>query len=116
MIGAIMGHARVCWSRDTLKNPQRQPMSDIINRPAQRRFELHVDGHVATEHYRRDGKVITLEHTEVPPELGGKGVGSRLVKGVLDQLRNEDVKVIPACDFVRSWIDKHPANADLVQS
>ena len=91
-------------------------MSDIIDNPAQHRFELHVEGHVATEHYRRDGKVITLEHTEVPPELGGKGVGSKLVKGVLDHLRSDGTKVIPACEFVRGWIDKHPAYADLVQS
>jgi len=61
-------------------------------------------------------KFITLEHTEVPPELGGKGIGSRLVEGVLDQVRNDGMKVIPACDFVRGWIDKHPAYADLVQS
>ena len=91
-------------------------MSDVIDNPAQHRFELHVDGHVATEQYRRDGKVITLEHTDVPAELGGKGVGSRLVKGVLDQIRSEGMKVVPACDFVRGWIDKHPAYADLVQS
>jgi predicted GNAT family acetyltransferase len=91
-------------------------MSDIIDNPAQRRFELHVEGHVATEHYRRDDKVITLEHTEVPPELSGKGVGSKLVKGVLDHLRSGGMKVIPACEFVKGWIDKHPAYADLVQS
>jgi predicted GNAT family acetyltransferase len=91
-------------------------VSEIIDKPAQHRFELQVEGHVAAEYYRRDGKVITPKHTEVPPELGGKGVGSQLVKGVLDQLRSDGVKVIPACDFVRSWIDKHPAYADLVQS
>ena len=91
-------------------------MSNIIDNQAQHRFELHVDGHVATERYRRDGKVITLEHTEVPPELGGKGGGSKLVKGVLDHLRSGGMKVIPACEFVKGWIDKHPAYADLVQS
>ncbi|MGY2904337.1 uncharacterized protein ACVWVY_003358 [Bradyrhizobium sp. URHC0002] len=99
-----------------LNSRQKQPMSDIIDNPAQHRFELHLDGHIAAEYYRRDGKVITLEHTEVPSELGGRGIGSRLAKGVLDQLRSEEMKVIPACDFVRSWIDKHPAYADLVQS
>jgi len=35
-------------------------MSDIIDNPAEHRFELHAEDHVATERYRRDGKVITL--------------------------------------------------------
>ena len=51
-------------------------MSDIIDNLTQHRFELHLDGHIAAEYYRRDGKVITLEHTEVPSELGGGSVRS----------------------------------------
>ncbi len=91
-------------------------MSDIIDNKAQHRFELDVDGHLATEHYRRDGKLIVLEHTEVPPELSGKGVGSRLVKGVLDQVRAEGLKAVAECDFVKSWIGKHPQYADLLKT
>ena len=48
-------------------------MSDVIDNPAQHRFELHVDGHVATERYRRDGKVITLEHTDVRRSWAARG-------------------------------------------
>ena len=91
-------------------------MSDIIDNRAQHRFEWDVDGHLATEHYKREAGVIALQHTEVPPELGGRGIGSKLVKGVLDQVRREGLKVIPQCDFVKSWIDKHPDYADLVQA
>jgi predicted GNAT family acetyltransferase len=89
-------------------------MSDIIDNKAQHRFELEVEGHLATEHYRREGKVIVLVHTEVPPELSGKGVGSRLVKGVLDVVRAEGLKVVAECDFVKGWIGKHPDYADLL--
>jgi uncharacterized protein len=69
-------------------------MSDVINNRPHHRFELEVDGHVATEHYRLEGNVITFEQTEVPPELGGKGVGSKLVQGALDQVRAEGLKVV----------------------
>jgi predicted GNAT family acetyltransferase len=62
-------------------------MGDVINNRAHHRYELEVDGHLATEHYKLDGNVITFEHTDVPKELGGKGVGSRLVQGALDQAR-----------------------------
>lgn len=90
-------------------------MSAVIDDKAHHRFELEVDGHVATEHYKLDGNVITFEHTEVPTELGGKGVGSKLVQGALDQVRGAGLRLIPQCPFVKAWIDKHPDYADLVK-
>jgi len=51
----------------------------------------------------------------VPAELGGKGVGSRLVKGALDQVRAEGLQVVAQCPFVNAWIGKNPAYADLVK-
>lgn len=83
------------------------------NREAQR-FELDAEGHVAFSEYKRTGDVVEVRHTEVPPELGGKGVGSRLVRGLLDLVRTEGAKVRPRCPFVRGYIDKHPEYADLV--
>ena len=74
-------------------------MSAIIDNKADHRFELEVEGHLATEHYKRDGNVITFEHTDVPKELGGKGVGSKLVQGALDQVRAAGLKVVPQCPF-----------------
>jgi uncharacterized protein len=90
-------------------------MSDVINNKAHYRFELEMDGHLATEHYNLHGNVITFEHTEVPKELGGKGVGSKLVQGALDQVRAAGLMLIPECPFVKAWIDKHPDYADLVK-
>ena len=51
----------------------------------------------------------------MPPELGGKGIGSQLVKGALDQVRADGLKVIAQCPFVKGYIDKHPEYADLVK-
>ena len=90
-------------------------MSDVINNKAHHRYELEVEGHLATEHYKLNGNVITFEHTEVPKELGGKGVGSRLVQGALEQVRASGLKLIPECPFVKAWIEKHPDYADLVK-
>ena len=72
-------------------------MSDVIDNKAHHRFELEVEGHLAAEHYRLDGNVITFEHTEVPKELGGKGVGSKLVQGALDLVRAAGLRLIPQC-------------------
>ena len=91
-------------------------MADVTNNPSQHRFELVVDGHLAAAYYRRDGNVITFDHTEVPPELGGRGVGSKLVQGALDQVRASGWKVIAECPFVKGWIGKHPAYQDLLKA
>jgi len=66
----------------------------VNNNTPKHRFELEVEGHLAAAYYERSGNVITFEHTEVPAELGGKGVGSRLVKGALDQVRAEGLQAI----------------------
>ncbi len=82
-------------------------MSDVVNNKADHRYELTVDGHLAATYYTLLGDVITFVHTEVPKELGGKGIGSKLVKGALDQVRSQGLKVIAQCPFVKAYIDKH---------
>ena len=92
-------------------------MNDVVsNNKPQHRFELAVDGHIAAAHYELDGGVITFVHTEVPAELGGKGIGSKLIQGALDQVRADGLKVIAQCPFVKGWIGKHPDYADLLQA
>lgn len=86
----------------------------VQNNTAQHRFELNVEGHRAAAYYTQSGNVITFVHTEVPAELSGKGVGSRLVKDALDQVRAQGLKVVAQCPFVKAWIGKHAAYADLL--
>ena len=91
-------------------------MNDTVsNNPAQQRYELTVDGHVAASYYEIADGVITFAHTEVPTELAGKGIGSKLVKGALDQVRAAGLKVIAQCPFVKAYIEKHPEYADLLK-
>ena len=91
-------------------------MTDIVNNKPHHRYELAIDGHIAATYYKIDAGVITFIHTEVPPELSGKGIGSKLIQGALDQLRAEGLKVIAQCPFVKAYIDKHPDYADLLQA
>ena len=90
-------------------------MSDIVNNPTQHRYELVVDGHLAAAYYKLNGKVITFVHTEVPPELGGRGIGSKLAQGAMDQARESGLKVIAECPFVKAWIVKHAEYKDLLK-
>jgi len=90
-------------------------MSDIVNNKAQHRYELAVDGHIAATYYEVEGNIITFIHTEVPPELGGKGIGSKLIRGALDQVRADGLKVIPQCPFVKAFIEKNADYQDLLK-
>ena len=90
-------------------------MTSSITR-AHHRFELVVDSHLAAAYYKLEGDVITFIHTEVPPELGGRGVGSKLVQGALDQVRSKGLKVIAECPFVKAWIGKHGEYKDLLKA
>jgi uncharacterized protein len=91
-------------------------MSDVVNNKLHHRYELAVDGHIAATYYQIADSVVTFIHTEVPPELGGKGIGSRLIQGALDQVRAAGLKVIAQCPFVKAWIEKHADYADLLKS
>jgi predicted GNAT family acetyltransferase len=90
-------------------------MAEVVNNQAQHRYELVVEGHLAATYDKVSDGVITFIHTKVPKELGGKGVGSKLVKGALDHVRADGLKAIPQCPFVKAYIDKHPEYADLLK-
>ncbi|HMA74361.1 MAG TPA: GNAT family N-acetyltransferase [Xanthobacteraceae bacterium] len=91
-------------------------MSDgVRNNTTESRFELDADGHTALIFYRLEPGVITLVHTEVPPELSGRGVGSRLVRGALEQIRALGLKVVAKCPFVSAYIGKHAEFNDLLR-
>ena len=71
-------------------------------------------GSLATAAYRLDGGQITFTHTIVPPDLEGQGVGSRLIAGVLDQVRARGLKVVPQCILVEHYIGGRPELRDLL--
>ena len=78
------------------------------------RFGLDVDGHTAFAVYRNIDGVIAITHTEVPRALRERGVGSRLVLEMLEQIRAQNLKVRPLCSFARFVVAQHPEYRDLV--
>ena len=88
--------------------------SNVIDNPAEQRFEL-AEGHgTAVASYRIEGDRISFTHTVVPEEMEGQGVGSRLVRAALDQVRERGLKVVPLCYFVKGYIERHPEYQDLL--
>jgi len=88
--------------------------NEVRDNAVKSRYELDVDGHIAFVDYRLRPDRIVLVHTEVPSELGGRGVGSRLAQGTLDAVRARGMKAEIRCDFLDAYIKKHPEYADVV--
>jgi len=87
----------------------------VHDNPAELQYELRDGGEVVgLIRYRREPGAIALVHTDVDPDLEGTGAAGELVEGALLDLRSRDLRVIPICPYVRSWIGRHPAYADLV--
>ena len=88
-------------------------MNDVNNK-AMQRYELNVDGSVAFANYRLSPGVVTITHTETPAALRGRGIASLLVKGTLEKIRADGLKVVAGCGFVVDYLSKHPEFSDLV--
>lgn len=87
-------------------------MSDVVHVPESTRFEV-VQGEeraVLTYTLREDS--VVLEHTIVPSELEGHGVGTHLAAAALEWARSEGLAVVPHCSFVRAHLEHHPEAAE----
>ncbi len=80
----------------------------VINNPAAGRFEAWVNGYLAELVYHIDGRDMIITHTGVPVELGGQGLGSRLVRVALEYAQEHSYRVISFCSFVDGYIQQHP--------
>lgn len=78
------------------------------------RFEIERDGDIAYLEYNLTGKVLQLIHSEVPPALRGKGLGSELAQAALEYARKQGLKVDVICPSVTAYLEKHPEYADLL--
>ena len=54
------------------------------------------------------GDTMMLVHTEVPPQLEGRGFASMLVRAAFDYARENGLDVLPVCSFVSAWARRHP--------
>ena len=53
-------------------------------------------------------KVLTVYHTEVLPEMEGKGIAKKLLNVMIDHAHAHQLKIIPLCPYVLSVFTKNP--------
>ncbi len=77
------------------------------------RFTVSEDGREAFVEYAREGDILAINHTEVPPEMGGRGVAGKLVEAALQYARDEGLKVLPRCSYTDAYMRRHAQYEDL---
>jgi predicted GNAT family acetyltransferase len=87
----------------------------VRNDEKAQQFRLEVDGQVALIQYARSNGTILFSHTEVPPALEGKGLAAKLARTALEYARDHKLAVVPRCQYVASYIRKHPEFEPLVK-
>ena len=89
--------------------------SHVRHNPQAGRFEIGSGPDLAVLEYLEQGDTLVFIHTEVPPALEGKGLGSQLARAGLEYARAQKKKVVPLCWFVRGYIERHPEYQDLLE-
>ncbi len=86
----------------------------IIHNAAAQRFQAGQGADTAECCYVRQGDVLVLHHTEVPPALQGLGLAGLLVQATLDWARASGLRVQPRCSYVAAYMKRHPETQDLL--
>ncbi|MBP1885249.1 GNAT family N-acetyltransferase [Sinorhizobium mexicanum] len=92
---------------------------DIVNEEinAKGRYSATVEGYTGEMTYSRSSpSLIIIDHTLVPDELRGKGVGQALAKHAVEEARKGGWKIIPLCPFMRAQAMRHPEWQDAIQA
>jgi uncharacterized protein len=87
--------------------------NDVLAADASLRFHLmDKDAIVGFIEYYQYDRIVIVTHTEVHPELEGKGRGSELARRAVANFREEGRQIVPICGFFAQFLRKHPEYAD----
>jgi uncharacterized protein len=91
--------------------------SDVVIRDdvESHRYVAEIDGaRVGMAVYHLRGGRHFFVHTEVDSEHEGQGIGTRLVREALDDVRNKGGLVVPICPLFAAYIESHQEYETLV--
>ena len=89
----------------------------VEDNPEESRYEARLGDRllgIAEYELPDDRGPIVFVHTEVLPDAEGLGVGSRLAKGALDDVRARGLRLIAECEFIAAYLKRHREYDDLL--
>lgn len=83
--------------------------NELVDNGKAKRFEMAIDNEVAfVDYVFSTAGEIFLTHTEVPKALEGKGIGSAIMLKTMQAIEEKNLRLIPMCPFVATYIKRHP--------
>ena len=78
-------------------------------------YYAHVEGShfIGRLEWTKRDYVRVVEHTIVPPEIGGRGIASLLLDALIADAREQGFRIGPNCSFAAAKFAQHPEWADL---
>ncbi|MGO0575780.1 GNAT family N-acetyltransferase [Ornithinimicrobium panacihumi] len=91
--------------------------TDISRQTGPDRFEITVDGQVAgfAQFVDHDGRRVFF-HTETRPEFSGQGLAGQVVEHALAATRDEGLRIVAVCPYVKKWLETHEGYGDLLDA
>jgi hypothetical protein len=87
------------------------PTLQIKHDSRAQRLATELEGHTGILDYELDGKVMSITHTRVPREIGGRGVAAELMRTALDLATANGWTVKPICSYAAAYMARHPAQS-----
>ena len=98
-----------------MTDKQPSPRPHVVRNAAANRYELYVEDALAgTIEYRYEAGRLILVSTVIEPAFAGQGLGTRLVAGALDDARARGEQVVPECEFVTTYVERHPSYQNII--
>ena len=60
-------------------------------------------------------ELIIIDHTQVEPELNGKGLGKKMLFKIVEMARKENIKIIPLCPYASAMFKKTQEIRDVLK-
>ena len=87
---------------------------NVTHEPENKRFVIYAEGKEAIVEYKKTNKVLDLYHTFTDPSLRGKGFAAQVVRAAFEFAKENNLKVIPTCSYVRIFVKRYDEYKELV--
>ena len=84
------------------------------DRAGQRFFVQFEDGEAELVYTEPAPRVMDIQHTSGPESGRGHGVADALADAAFDFARDNGLRVVPTCPFIRRWLSNHPDRAAIL--
>jgi predicted GNAT family acetyltransferase len=90
-------------------------MNEVINDKQGSRFVMDVGGDEVYLLYSEDKETLDLYSTFTPTSLRGQGLAVKVVIAALEYAKENKLKVVASCWYVRKFLEKHTEFHGLVK-